>query len=179
MEERPLDSFELLRFDRQFAEAFTRRSKNRVDDGRCNSRGSWLSDPARFCVALNQEHLDCRRLVDAQHLVGVEIALHDATLLESNFAIEGRSGPEHDPALDLRLNGIGVDRSTAVHRAHDALDAHRPVPSYDYFGDFSNVGTEPKHHRNAAPHAIGQGCGPASLFSHEVKDNSRTRAFVE
>lgn len=49
-------------------------------------------------------NLDRRRLVDAQHLVRVEIALFDVTALQRDLAIERRGYPEHNTALDLRLH---------------------------------------------------------------------------
>jgi hypothetical protein len=67
--------------------------------------------------------LDCRRLVHAQHLIRVEVALLDTPVLQRDLAIEGSGGAEDDAALELRLHGVGIDNGAAIHRADHASNA--------------------------------------------------------
>ena len=56
------------------------------------------------------------RLVDAQDLVGVEVALLDAAVLERDLPVQGCGQPVHDAALHLRVTVSGlttVPQSTA------------------------------------------------------------------
>src|SRR5215471_10226572 len=56
-------------------------------------------------------NLHGRGRVHAQDLIIVKVALLDAPVLEGNRAIERRRDAEHDRALDLRLDGVGIDRA--------------------------------------------------------------------
>jgi hypothetical protein len=58
-------------------------------------------------------------------LVGVEIGLLDTAALQRDLAIERRRDAENDRALDLRLDGVGIDNGAAIDRADDAPDTNR------------------------------------------------------
>jgi len=49
---------------------------------------SGLADPSRSLAALHDVNLDRRRLAHPQHLVIVEIALHDTTVLQRDLSTE-------------------------------------------------------------------------------------------
>ena len=83
-------------------------------------------------------NLDGRRLVHAQDLIIIEVALLDAPVLEVDLAIVCRRNAEHDRALDLSLDGIGIDRNDAINRADGPVDANRSVPRHL---DFSYLAT--------------------------------------
>ena len=60
-------------------------------------------------------------------MVAVEIGLLDTAVLQRDLTIECRRDAEDDGALDLRLDGIGIDDGAAIDRADDAPDANRSV----------------------------------------------------
>ena len=57
---------------------------------------------------------DGRRLVDPQHLVGIEVGLLDTPVLERDLAMERRRDAENDRALELGADGVRIDGGAAV-----------------------------------------------------------------
>jgi hypothetical protein len=51
-----------------------------------------------------------------------------------DLAVECRRYAEHDRALDLSLDGIGIDSNAAINRPDDPVDANRSVPRHLDFG---------------------------------------------
>src|SRR5260370_42178955 len=109
-------------------------------------------------------NLDGRRLVHAQDLVVMEVALLDAPILEGDLAIERRRDAEHDRALDLRLNGVGIDRDAAIDRADDPVDANNSVPRHLDFGNLRHVVAKTNWRETPRPKPCGNGC-PQPAFS--------------
>ena len=65
--------------------------------------------------------------IHAQHLVAIEVGLLDTAVLQRDLTIECRRDVEDDGALDLRVDGIGIDHGATIDRADDAPDANRSV----------------------------------------------------
>src|SRR5262249_58847435 len=86
--------------------------------------------------------LDRGGLIDAQHLVVMEIALLHPAVLQRDLAVKGCCDSKDDRALDLCLDGVGVDGGAAIDRADDAPDANGAVIRYFDFGDLRHVGRE-------------------------------------
>ena len=59
------------------AQPFAGRGEDRIGDGRSDRGDTRFADAGRSLRRLHDMHLDLRHLVDAQHLVGVEIRLFD------------------------------------------------------------------------------------------------------
>ena len=68
--------------DRQLSQALAGRRKDRVGDCGNDGRSPGLAHSARRLETLDDVDLDGRRLVHAQHLVGVEVGLLDTAVLE-------------------------------------------------------------------------------------------------
>jgi hypothetical protein len=83
--------------------------------------------------------LDHRRLIHAQHLIGIEIGLLHTTVSEGDFAIERRGNAEDDPALNLRPYNVGIYDGATINRADNAPDTDRPVLRHFHFGDLGHV----------------------------------------
>ena len=92
--------------DRQLAQALAGCRKDCVGHSGDDGRGPGLAHSARRLGTLDNVDLDGRRLVYAQHLVGIEIGLFDTAVFERDLAIERRGDPEDHGTLDLRLNGV-------------------------------------------------------------------------
>src|SRR6266446_2374901 len=124
-------------------------------------------------------NLDGRRLVHAQDLIIMEVALLDAPILEGDLAIERRRDAEHDRALDLRLDGVGIDRNAAIDRADDPVDANRSVPRHLDFGNLRHVGRKNELEGDAAPKTLRQWLSPAGLFGGKLEDGLGTGRLVK
>src|SRR6202035_3382366 len=142
--------------DRQLSQALAGCRKDR--------RGAGFAHAARRLATLNYVDLDGRRLVDAKHLVGVEVSLLDPAVLQRDLAMERRRDAEVDRALDLRLDGIGIDHSAAIDRADDAPDANRLVLRPFDFGNLRHIGREDQLDGDAAADPLWQRLSPAGLF---------------
>ena len=104
-------------------------------------------------IPVDDMDIDGRRLVYAQHSVGIEVGLLDTAVLERDLAIErGRDAEDHR-ALDLRPDGVGIDHGAAVDRTNDPPDTSRPVARYFDFRNQRQIGPEGelKGHATADP----------------------------
>src|ERR1700693_1067719 len=87
--------------DWHLAQPLASRSKDCIGDCRNDARSPALAHSARRLEAPHNVNLDGGRLIHAQHLISVEIALLNTTVLERNFSVERRRDAEDDRALDL------------------------------------------------------------------------------
>src|SRR5258705_13849507 len=123
----------LLWIDRQPAQALASGGKYRIGDRRDNGGRSWLTHPTGGFSTLDNVHLDGRRFVYAQDLVGVEVPLFDAPVLQGNFSKKSGRDSENHGALDLCPDSVGIHDRAAIDRADDAPDANRSVfPHFDF-----------------------------------------------
>jgi hypothetical protein len=63
-------------------------------------------------------------------------------VFEGDFAIKPRRNAEDDRALDLRLDGIGIDDGAAIDRADDSADSNRAIPRHFNFRNLCHIGRE-------------------------------------
>src|SRR5271166_5859379 len=89
---------------RQHAHAFARRSKYRIRNRREGGGGSSLTKAARLFGAVDDMHLDRRRLVHAQDAIGVEICLLHPPVMERDLAVQRGGYPKYETALELRAD---------------------------------------------------------------------------
>src|SRR3974390_3253704 len=157
--------------DRHFSQALPRCRKDRVGYRRDNRGCPTFTHSARGLSTLNNVDFDLRRLVPAQHLVGVKIGLFDPTIFECDLAIERRRRAEDDAALNLRPYSIGVDHSAAVHRAYDAPHTYRAVLRNLNFGNVRHIGSEHELQGDATANPLGQWLSPARFSSGKFKNN--------
>src|SRR5690606_2438568 len=99
----------------------------RVGDRGGDWRCARFSDAGRRLGRRYDVHFDFGHLVDAQHLVVVEVRLHDLAVVQRNFAHEQRRQAIADAAFHLRNDNIRVDGDTAVEGAYDALDLETSI----------------------------------------------------
>src|SRR4030095_8825554 len=113
---------------------------------------------------------DLRRLIHAQDLVAIEVGLLDATVLESDLAIERGRDAEDDRALDLRPDGVGIDDGAAIDRADDAPDTNGSVLRHLDLRDLRNVGREGKLEGDATADPFRQRLSPAGLLRGQLEN---------
>ena len=106
---------------------------------------------------------------DAQHLVGIEIGLLDTAVLQRDLAIERRRDAEDDRALDLRLDGVGIDDGAAIDRADDAPDANRSVLRHFDLGDLRQIGREDELDGDAAADSFQATAVPSRPFPRQAR----------
>lgn len=129
--------------------------------------------------AMHDVHLDDRRLVHPEDFVCIEIGLLDASVLEGDLAIERRRDAEHDCALDLRLDGVGIDHGAAVHRADDAPHANRALFRHFDLGNLRQIAAEDELQRDATADPVGQRLSPPGFFRGLREDGFGARRLVE
>src|SRR5262249_56928635 len=61
-------------------------------------------------------------LVHPEHLVVVEVRLHERAVGHGPALLERVADAEEQRALDLRTGAVGIHDDAAVHRAHDLFD---------------------------------------------------------
>ncbi len=66
------------------------------------AEGPGFAHAARRLGARHDVDLDCRRFVDAQHRIAIEVGLFDAAVLQRDLPVERRRDAKDDRALDLR-----------------------------------------------------------------------------
>src|ERR1700745_43069 len=92
--------------DGHLAQALSRRRIDRIGDGGDDARGRGFSHAARRLRTLDDMNLDFRRLVHADHLVGVEVGLLDTAVLQRDLTIERSRGAKGYSAHELRLDSV-------------------------------------------------------------------------
>src|SRR5260370_16754088 len=109
--------------DLHLGQAPARGGKDGVGDR--GNEGLWpgLTHPAGRLRTLDDVYLDGRRIVDAKHLIGIEVRLLHPSVLERDLAIQRRRSAKGDPALDLRLYRVGIDDRADIGCTNHASNA--------------------------------------------------------
>jgi hypothetical protein len=117
--------------------------------------------------------------IEAEHLVGIEIAFGDTALLDADLAIEEGRETIGYATLHLFLNSAGVHHVPAVHGADHVLHPYLALLAHRDLGDLA-------HHRTIAlenGHALGrtlrQLLPPVGLLSHGVEHEEPVRTVLE
>ena len=84
---------------RQRAHAMAGRGEDRVADRRRDRRQRRLADAGRRVVALDEVHVDLRRVRDAQQRIAVEVRLLDAAVLDRDLQSQRRAEAVDRPSL--------------------------------------------------------------------------------
>src|SRR6266446_5172275 len=92
-----------------------------------NRRQNHFAEPLWWTIAGQHDRHDLRHLVHAQQLIVEEVALVGTAVRERNPALERAGEGKTDPALDLRLERVRVDREAGIDRAEHALDRQPPA----------------------------------------------------
>lgn len=93
-----------------------------------------------------------RHFVDAQHAIVPEVGLLDAAILDGDLTMKCAGQPEHDAALHLRANRIGVHLDAAV---DDAPDVGRLDCPFLVHGDLDDLRDEaPEARRTDAKNVV-------------------------
>src|SRR5262245_15993408 len=161
--------------DRHLPQPFAGSGEDRISDCRNDGGSPALAHTTRRLSALNDMNLDRGRLIDAQHLVVMEIALLDAAILQRDLTMERARDPKNDRALDLRLDGVGIDDGTTIDCADDASDTNRSVLRHFDLGDLRHVGRKDELKGDATADSLREWLSPAGLFRGQREDGFGTR----
>src|SRR5215471_1536567 len=117
--------------------------------------------------------------MDPQHLVGVEIGLLDSSVLQGNLAVKCRRDAKDDRALDLGLNGVGIDGDAAIDGADDPVNVNLSVLRHLDFGNLRHIGRKDELKGDAATEALPQRLSPASFLRSQLEDGLGAGGLAE
>src|SRR5215469_11592855 len=144
-----------------------------------SSLDSRLGHSARWLRTLDNVDLEFRRVMDPQHLVGVEVGLLNSSDFQGDLTVKRRRDTKDDRALDLRSNGIGIDGNATIYRADDPMDANLSSPRHFDFCDLRHAGRKDELKRDAAAETLRQRLFPTSFFSNQLEDRLGAGGLVE
>src|SRR5206468_7177447 len=100
-------------------------------------------------------------------------------VFDRDLAIQRGRQPEHDAALHLRFERVGVRDLAAVHDTHYAMHAYRPVRRHRNFGDLSASRGLPFGNRNPAAATRWQWRAPAGLGRGQLERAEMARLGLQ
>src|SRR4051812_1670762 len=123
---------QVLAADRQAAQPLSGRREDRISHRRLDHGRARLADATPFLAGgWRGIELGLWRLLEANHPIGVEVALNDTRVLDGDLAEQRcREAVDH-PALELRLDATRVDHHAAIASDDDALDLDLAVRHRD------------------------------------------------
>src|SRR6266849_1554550 len=142
------------------------------EDGVCNRwshrRHAWFTNAARLLAAAHDVRLYPRHLLQPQERIVVEVGLLNASLLETQLAVQSRGEAIDHAALHLGRHGGGIDADAAVHRANHAVYPNAVVFHRD-FRHLSDEASERLVHRDPTEMPFGKRLAPARLLRGEIQ----------
>src|SRR4029077_16055225 len=151
----------------------------RIAQRRRASRRTGLADAAGIFAALDDVNVDPGYFIDAQHAIIVEVRLPHTAALDRNFAPQSRGQAEDQAALQLRGDGVGIDRNPSVD--YGGHPAQMPFAIFVNFG-LDHGGDETAERRLRADTAAGprrQRLTPAGFFRDELQRRLQPGRLVE
>jgi hypothetical protein len=114
-------------------------------------------------------HFDVRDFVDAQHAVVVEVRLTHAALVDGDLAPERCGKAENQAALQLRHDGIGIDRDAGVDGRCHAAQMNLAVIVHFGLNHGGDEAAEGRLHTHAPTGARRQRLAPAGFFRDQIE----------
>src|SRR6266567_1207885 len=165
---------------RQGADALARDLKDRIAHRRENRGDTRFADaPPLVTTAQRQVRLDLGHGIEAEHLVGIEIAFGDTALLDADLAIEESCETIGYAALHLFLNSTGVHHVPAIHRADHVLHSYLASLAHRDFGDLAHDRTIALEDGDALSSPLGERLPPVGLLGHGVEHEEPVRPALE
>src|SRR5208282_4054982 len=156
--------------DRQAADALAGDGEDRVRHRGHDWRRRGFADAAPGGAAARHDvDVDLRRLGEAHHAVGVEIALLRHAVLHGDLSIKRGAEPEDRAALHLLGDGERVHDIVRIDGDRDAIHLELALGRD---GDLRDMGAEASHvvaDGDAAPLAFRQRLAPVALLSDGVE----------
>src|SRR5262245_12345286 len=119
-----LHQLNALVFQRYRAEALARRGEVRVQDRGRSHADRRLAHAAPEPAGWHDDRLDFRHLRDLHRVVGVEVRLLDAAILDRALLQEEPGQAVDERAGDLSVDLCRVDRVPGIARSDDAMDLY-------------------------------------------------------
>jgi len=82
--------------------------------------------------------------------------LLDSSVFQGDLAVKCRSDAEDDRALDLGLDGVGIDGDAAIDRANDPVNMNLSILRHLDFGNLRHVGRKDELKGDAATETLRQ-----------------------
>src|SRR5207244_9289745 len=156
-----LDHRDAVVLERERADALAGGREVRVQHRRGGHADRRLAHAAPEPAGRHDDRLDLRHLRDAHRIVGVEVRLLDAAVLDRALLHEETRQPVDERAGNLPLDLRRVDGVAGIGRAHDAPHLDLVAAGHRDLGARGHVAAERHHLRQAARHALPRRLAPA------------------
>ena len=140
---------------------------------RCNTDRR-LAHTAPEPARRHDDGLDLRQLLDAHHIVGVEILLLDPTILDCAAPEEQPGQAIHKRTRDLSLNLSRIHRVSGISSGDDAMDPHL-VAVYRNLGTAGNVASKYHRLREATVDSGRRRLAPTGLLRNRIEYSEMLR----
>src|SRR5437867_4528553 len=154
---------------RDRAEALAGRGEERVEDRRRGYADRRLADAAPEPAGRHDDRLDLRHLRDLHRVVGVEVRLLHAAVLDRALLKEEPGQAVNERAGDLPLDLGRVDGVAGVRCGDDAMDLHLVTVLDRDLRASRHIAVERHHLRQAAMHALRRRLAPTRPVGHRVE----------
>ena len=149
-----------------------------IGDGRGDRGCAGLADPCGWRYALDQVNFYRWHLVNAQHVVVVEIALLDSATIDGDGVFESRSEAVNNAAEHLLFDATGIDNDAAIHSTNDTIHAKLALVER-YFSHLSREAADVVGDSDAATAAWAEWGRPGRFCGSEFKHRKEARALGE
>src|SRR6266852_6766692 len=158
-------------------EALSGRGKNGVAHGGGGYRQSGFDNAGGVFLARHDVNFRSRSLVDARHLVVVEIGLLDAAILDRDGVVQSGRKTVDGGAFDLRADAVRIDGTAAIHGINETVHLDGAVLDAG-FRNGGCVGIERIKCGDTPPLALWQRLAPACFFSGELQNALEPRGVA-
>src|SRR5580692_2100212 len=115
------------------------RLKVGIGDSWADRRYAWFSDAGRRRRRLDEMNLDTWHLIEAQHVIAVEITLYDSALVERKLRFQDGTKAKADAAFHLCPHLVRIDSEAAIDSTDHSVDARCAHLVHRYLGNLRHI----------------------------------------
>src|ERR1700685_3445024 len=153
-------SDELVSRDRQRSQTLPRGGEDGIAERGCHRRNAGLPNATGLCIARQDVDVECRRLMEPQHTVIVEITLLYAAAAQRDVAPQRGRKSIDDAALELRFDDARIDGLSAIDDARDLVNLELAILDghFRHLGDAGRVAFHEGETLIATPDCMAPAC---------------------
>src|SRR6185437_4507357 len=142
--------------------------KDGIGQRRCDELRAQFSDTGGRFQTVHNVNLNFRRIIDAQHLIVMKIALFDTPVFDRDLTRKYSGESEIDATLGHGAHAIRVDSQTAINRARKSKHMNRTVVIDGDLGDLC-IASIASQTCNTPPMAGWQRLSPSGGLGHNLQ----------
>src|SRR4029077_12294902 len=146
------------------------RVKHSICNRRSYRRNTRLSDTRWGSRRFDDVNLYGWHFVDPQHVVSVEIAFDNPSLIKRNPRFENRAQSKANASLHLCAHLIGIYRYAAINGTHNTMHPGKARLADGYLRHLRDVRTERLRNSNTTKSTCWCGRTPSGLFRSEPQN---------